>query len=100
MAIKLRKLTDEEKAAIAKLARSRTGAAREVERARIILLASKGKQVPAIDEALELTGITVRTWLKRFNNEGLDGLMELPRSGRPVTYSSERVAEVIVRSLE
>ena len=43
MAIKLRTLTPEEKAAIAKLARSRTAAAREVERARIIFLASKRK---------------------------------------------------------
>jgi len=74
MAIKLRELTDEEKAAITKLVRSRTAEARDVERARIILLASKGKRAPAIARELELTGITVRTWLKRFNNYGLDGL--------------------------
>src|SRR5262247_3219006 len=91
MAIKLRTLTHEEKAAIAKLARSRTAAAREVERARIILLASKGKRVPAIARELELTEITVRSWLKRFNNEGLDGLADLPRSGRPAAYSAEQV---------
>src|SRR5215475_9125584 len=99
MAIKLRTLTSEEKAAIAKLARSRTAAAREVERARIILLASKGKRVPAIAQELELTEITVRTWLKRFNNEGLDGLADLPRSGHPATYSAEQVAEVIATAL-
>jgi len=99
MAIKLRTLTPEEKAAIAKLARSRTAAAREVERARIILLASKGKRVPAIAQELELTEITVRAWLKRFNNEGLDGLADLPRSGRPTTYSAEQVAEVIATAL-
>jgi transposase len=99
MAIKLRTLTPEEKAAIAKLARSRTAAAREVERARIILLASKGKRVPAIAQELELTEITVRAWLKRFNNEGLDGLADLPRSGRPATYSAEQVAEVIATAL-
>jgi len=99
MAIKLRTLTPEEKAAIAKLARSRTAAAREVERARIILLASKGKRVPAIAQELELTEITVRAWLKRFNNEGLDGLADLPRSGRPATYSAEQVAEVIAAAL-
>jgi transposase len=99
MAIKIRKLTDEEKAAITKLARSRTAAAREVERARIILLASKGKRVPTIAQELELTETTVRTWLKRFNNEGLDGLTDLPRSGRPATYSAEQVAEVIATAL-
>src|SRR4029078_12012417 len=94
MAIKLRELTDEEKAAIAKLARSRTAAAREVERARIILLASKGKRVPAIAQELELTEISMRSWLKRFNNQGLNGSAP-PRSGRPATYSAEQMAEVI-----
>jgi hypothetical protein len=77
MALKLRTLTDEETAAIEKLARSRTAAAREVERARIILLASKGARVPAIAEQLELTQTTVWTWLKRFNSQGLDGLKDL-----------------------
>jgi transposase len=55
--------------------------------------------VPAIAQELELTEITVRTWLKRFNNEGLDGLADLPRSGRPATYSAEQVAEVIAAAL-
>jgi transposase len=99
MAIKLRKLTDEEKAAIEKLTRSRAAPAREVERARIVLLASKGKRVPAIAEALEINEVTVRIWLKRFNQEGLDGLVDLPRSGRPTTYSAEQVAEVIAAAL-
>jgi transposase len=99
MAIKLRALTDEEKAAIEKLTRSRTAPAREIERARIVLLASKGKRVPAIAEQLEITQLTVRIWLKRFNQNGLDGLIDLPRSGRPTTYSVEQVAEVIATAL-
>jgi hypothetical protein len=52
MAIKLLELTGEEKAAIAKPERSRTAAAGEVERARIILLACKGKRAPAIAQAM------------------------------------------------
>jgi transposase len=99
MAIKLRTLTEIEKAAIEKLARSRTAAAREVEWARMILLASNGKRVDAIAEELELSAATVRTWLKRFNRDGLDGLNDLTRSGRPATYNSEQVAEVIAAAL-
>jgi transposase len=99
MAIKLRTLTEIEKATIEKLARSRTAAAREVERARMILLAGKGKRVDAIAEELELSAATVRTWLKRFNSDGLDGLNDLTRSGRPATYSAEQVAEVIATAL-
>ena len=41
----------------------------------------------------------MRTWLKRFNKVGLDGLMDHPHSGRPVTYNSEWVAEVIAAAL-
>src|ERR1044072_2111832 len=99
MAIKLRKLSAEEQTAIEKLARSRTAPAREVERARMLLLASAGKRVPAIAPELELTQTTVRTWLKRFNEAGLDGLQDRPRSGRPATYQPEQVSEVIAASL-
>src|SRR5919199_3480242 len=99
MAIKLKKLTTAEQAVIEKLARSRTAPAREVERARLILLADMGKRVPAIAQELELTETTVRTWLKRFNEAGLDGLQDRPRAGRPITYQPEQVAEVIATAL-
>ena len=99
MALKLKELTAEERSAIEKLARSRTASAREVERAQIILLARRGKRVPAIARALDMTEITVRTWLKRFNAAGLAGLQDRPRSGRPVTYQPEQVSEVIATAL-
>src|SRR5262249_48751553 len=99
MAIKLKKLPAAEQSAIEKLARSRTAPAREVERARMILLADRGKRVPAIAQELDLTATTVRTWLKRFNEARLDGLQDRPRAGRPVTYSPEQVAEVIATAL-
>jgi len=99
MAMKLRKLTAEEQTAMEKLARSRTAPAREVERARIILLASAGTRVPAIAQELELTQLTVRTWLKHFNAEGLEGLQDRPRSGRPAIYQPEQVSEGSAASL-
>jgi DNA-binding NarL/FixJ family response regulator len=68
MALKLRTLSPEEHETIEKLAHARTAAARLVERARIILLAHQGQRVPAIAQQLQLTAITVRTWLKRFNS--------------------------------
>jgi len=99
MALKLQKLTAAEQSAIEKLARARTAPARAVERARLILLADMGKRVSAIAQALALTEPTVRTWLKRFNEAGLDGLQDRPRAGRPVTYQPEHVAEVIATAL-
>ena len=99
MALKLRELSAEEQQAINKLARSRTAPARLVERARILQLASTGVRVPALAQQLKLSEATVRTWLKRFNAEGLSGLNDRDRKGRPVTYTSEQVAELIALSL-
>jgi transposase len=99
MALKLRKLSQDEHETIEKLAHSRTAAARLVERAHIILLANQGHRVPAIAQQLHLTAITVRTWLKRFNAAGLAALTDKQRSGRPATYTPQQVAEVIAASL-
>lgn len=97
--LRLRPLTPEEHTTITRLRQSRTEAARLVERARIIWLASQGRRVPAIAAALRLHEQTVRTWLKRFNAAGLDGLHDAPRPGCPPTYSREEVGEVIATAL-
>jgi transposase len=99
MALKLRQLSPEEQETIEKYAHSRTASARLVERARIIRLAHQGHRVPAIAQQLQLTAITVRTWLKRFNAAGLAALTDKARSGRPATYTPQQVAEVIATSL-
>ncbi len=46
-----------------------------------------------------LCGATVRHWLKRFNERGLDGLEEDVRTGRPPTYSAEQRSAVIDAAL-
>ena len=99
MALKLRQLSSEKHDTIDKCAHSRTAAARLVERARIMLLASQGHRVPAIAHQLQRTAITVRTWLKRFNAAGLAALTDKPRPGRPATYTPQQVTEVIATSL-
>jgi transposase len=99
MALRLRTLTSDENDTIQRLAHSRTEAARVVERARIIWLASQGWRGPAIAAEVRLNADTVRLWLKRFNAAGLDGLRDRPRAGRPVTYTPEQVGEVVRLSL-
>jgi transposase-like protein len=81
------------------LAHSRTALARAVERTRSVWLAHQGRRVPAIAQELHLTPTTVRSWLKRFKRQGLAGLREKPRPGRPPLYTSEQVSEVIATSL-
>ncbi len=97
--IRLRELTSEELKMIERLANSRTAEARLVERAQMIWHASQGLSVPGIARELGLHPQTVRDWLKRFNTTGLEGLHDLPRGGRPATYSPEQVAEVIATAL-
>ena len=97
--LRLRELTEAERMAVEKLAHSRTAPARQVERARIIWRASQGEMAPPIAAALRLTAETVRKWIKRFNAQGLAGLEDQPRAGRPPTYTPEQVARVIATAL-
>lgn len=95
----LRTLTKEERAAIEKLARSRTDEARLVERAQIILGLATGERPSHLAARLRLSRPTVYRWLERFNELGLAGLQDGARSGRPPTYPPEQVAEVIAAAL-
>lgn len=99
MALRLRALTDEERTTIERLAHSCTAPARLVKRARIIWFTSQDLRVPAIAERVGLNERTVRMWFKRFQKHGLAGLNDAPRSGRPVTYTGDVVAEVIATAL-
>jgi transposase len=99
MVLRLRELTAEERSAVDKLAHARTAPARRVERARIIWQASRGAGAPEIAGTLGLDAYTVRGWIRRFNAEGLAGLDDRPRSGRPPTYTPEQRAAVIATAL-
>ncbi len=91
----IREFTPEEKRVITKLARSQTASARLVERAQILQLASEGQSVPQIAQTLSLNEKTVRKWFKRFEQEGLAGLEDAPRSGAPSRYTAENKARVL-----
>jgi transposase len=99
MALRPRAMRDGEIATLRRRAHSRTAPARAVQRARLVWLAPQGQRVSAIAQALHLTPTTVRSWLKRFNRQGLTGLEEQPRPGRPATDSPEQVSEVIATAL-
>src|SRR3569833_3315377 len=98
-AVCLRELTAEEASAVETLARSRTAAARRVERARIVWHASRGETPPSIAEALGVSAETVRRRIRRFNAEGFAALEDHHRPGRPATYSADEVAAVIAAAL-
>src|SRR5258708_1481348 len=99
MVLQVRELTNEEHARVEQLARSRTESARLVERARIVLSSHEGKRVSAIARLLHVSDKVVRLWVKRFNANGLAGLRDEPRSGRPATYTAEQISLVIAMAL-
>lgn len=97
--LQVRELSEKEREILQQTARSRTAAIRQVERARIIQASSEGKSVTDIATHLSLKEAKVRKWIHRFNEAGLSGLADVPRSGRPTTYPPEEVSEVIATAL-
>ena len=83
-ALTVRALTPGERAELEALY-DRTRDARLRTRAQVILLAIGGRLVAGrIAPIVRHCEETVRTWIKRFNAEGIEGLKGRPRPGTPV----------------
>ena len=98
MALHLRPLTAEEQTKIERLARAQSAPVRLVRRARIIQLAAHGQTVPAIARQVGVSEKAVRQRLARFAGDGLAGLEDTPRSGRPPTYHPDVTSQVIAKA--
>lgn len=77
-------------------ARSRTMEARLVERARIVLGCLEGKPVNTLAKSLKVRPNTVINWRRRFEAQGVAGLHERPRSGKPRRYAEEFRKQVLL----
>ena len=97
--VNLRKLTTEERTELERLARSRTEEARLVVRAKIVLGLAAGERPYQVADRVGVGRMAAYEWLHRFNAEGLKGLTDHPRPGRPPTYTAEQRAEVIAAAL-
>jgi transposase-like protein len=80
-------LTAEVRATLVQLTRRPTVAAALAQRARIVLLAADGLAVRHIVRLVGMDRNAVRRWLDRFRAEGIDGLGDRPRPGRPRAFS-------------
>lgn len=79
-------LTGREKAALEDMARKYTSPYFMVVRAKAILLAAQGLRNDQIADHISLPRQIISKWRKRFFEERLDGLENLPRSGRPPVF--------------
>ena len=84
-----------ERRTLKKRARGAKTAQRDWLRAQIVLAAARGRANARIAAGLQVSVDTVRKWRGRFAARGLDGLKDLPRSGRPRRISALDRAAVV-----
>ena len=84
-----------ERTALNKRVRGAKTAYRDRLRAQIVLAAARGRDNARIAADLRISVDTVRKWRGRFAGRGLDGLADLPRSGRPRRISELTRAAVV-----
>jgi transposase len=83
------KCADDVKQKLLEFASSRTSEARLVERAKIILHLLKGKMISETAEKFDVRPNTVIDLRRRFEQNGIDGLFDRPRSGKPPEYGKD-----------
>lgn len=71
-----------------------------VTRARIIIMAAEGATNKAIAEKIEYSPQSVGLWRGRFLEQGIQGLHDELRPGRPRSISDEQVAELVRKTLQ
>src|SRR5690242_2369245 len=84
-------LSAEDRRAVEQVSRQAVG--RVALRAQMVLLCGRGYTVPQIAQIHDCGEDVVRTWLHRYQEAGIAGLDDEPRSGRP---PKDRLAAEIV----
>ncbi len=80
---------------VRKLAASRHGPADWIFHAQIIVRSWNGERVEAIAKHLDCSPQTVRRRLHRFDAEGIEGLLDRPKSGRPRRLTTQDDSRII-----
>lgn len=88
-------ISAEDRRELERLVRSRTAQRRAVERARIVLAAAEGRSAARIAGEVGCSERTVWKWRCRFERDGLAGLMDAPRPGRPLVHGPQTRARLI-----
>jgi transposase len=87
-------LTAAERHRLKRLVYSQTAGYQQVIRARIVRDAARGYSNARIACRQQVTVDTVRRWRNRYADEGLAGLADRHRSGRPPRFTPTQIAEV------
>jgi len=88
----------EDRAELERIVRSRRGERRMVERAEVVLAAADGLPAREIAARVGCSEKLAGRWRSRYELEGIGGLRDKPRSGRPLTYEAETRALLIAKA--
>jgi transposase len=92
-------LSDEEKAELTRLARSRRTSVRLAQRARIVLLAAQGLRNKDIAAELGVGRVQVGRWRDRYAQSGIEGIeRDLPRGAPPLKVDVNKLVELTTRT--
>jgi len=92
-------LTDDERAELAKLVRSKLSSVRLAQRARIVLLAADGMQNKDIAQQLDVGRVQVSRWRERYAQSRLSGIeRDLPRGAPPAKVDVARLVELTTQT--
>jgi transposase len=92
-------LTEDERAELNRLVRSKLTSVRLEQRAQIVLLASEGMQNKEIAEQLGIGRVQVARWRERYGKSRLEGIeRDLPRGAPPVKVDVARLIELTTQS--
>lgn len=72
----------------------RSEEARYDHRLHAVLLVAKGMSCPSVADYLGDPERTVRSWIRNYNENGLQGLIENERAGRPPRLSSKQMEHI------
>lgn len=92
-------LTDGQRRQLESMANSRSLPHSTVIRAKIVLMAADGMTNTDIAPKVGLSKGMVGLWRRRFLNQGVEGLQDEPRPGRPRSVNDQEIAEVIEKTL-
>ena len=81
-------------------ARSRSLPHALVLRAKVVLLAAQGLDNLEISEKVGLSRIAVGKWRRRYSSQGLPGIHDELRCGRPRTIADEKIAQLVKKTLK
>lgn len=89
--VRLREVSEEEERAVRKLANAQNAKAKIVKRAKIIVAMLEDEELTATEAGIEagFGSGSGASWVRRFNDAGIAGLEDKPRSGAPPKHDEK-----------